>query len=156
MSNRDCCAGRVVSKESAGRQVGEIAPASTEEPRECFDWWWQPAVDCSWELGFEQEERVQRVAHRSAARRQKTTSKEPTRERIRCFLVPISLLYPEWGEKELFFGTRSQEWVCSRKPKRAGRARPLQNSCVGLAVGGGVGGDFAGEGAVDVGEVDGG
>jgi hypothetical protein len=30
VSNRDCCAGRVLRKESAGRQVGEIAPPSTE------------------------------------------------------------------------------------------------------------------------------
>jgi hypothetical protein len=49
------------------------------------------------------------------------------------------------------------------KPKRAGpfgRLRvnepgPYKLDCVGLAVGGGVGGDFSGEGAVDVGEVDG-
>ena len=106
MSNRDCCAGSVVRKESAGRQVGEIAPARTEEPRECFDWWWQPAVDCSWELGFAQEERVQRVAQRGAARRQRTTSKELRREKRRCLLARMSLLYAESGRRELFFGRK--------------------------------------------------
>ncbi len=74
--------GRVMRKESAGRQVGAIAPASMEEPPECFDGWWQPVVDCSRVSGLAQEERVQRVAQRGAARRQRTTSKEPTRERM--------------------------------------------------------------------------
>jgi len=38
-SRRDCGAGRVVSKESAGRQVGAIAAACAEELREWFDGW---------------------------------------------------------------------------------------------------------------------
>ena len=33
-SRRDCCAGRVVNKESEGVQAEVIAPASAEEPRE--------------------------------------------------------------------------------------------------------------------------
>ena len=36
---RDCGAGGVASKESAGRQEGAIAAASTEELREWFDGW---------------------------------------------------------------------------------------------------------------------
>ena len=55
-------------------------------------------------LGPAQEEKVQRVAQRGAARRQRTTSKEPTRERRRRLFVRMTLLYAVWGGRELFFG----------------------------------------------------
>ena len=104
-SRRGCCAGRVVRKVSAGMQAGTIVAASTEELLEWLDWWWQPVVDCSGVVGLAQEESMQRVAQRGAARRHSTTSVEPSRARMRCLKALISLLYPECGERELFFGT---------------------------------------------------
>jgi len=82
-TRREFGAGRVVRRVSAGTQVGATVRASTEEFPEWFDWWWQAVVDCSGVLGLLQEERVQRVAQRGAARRQRTTSAEARRERMR-------------------------------------------------------------------------
>lgn len=38
-SRRDCCAGRIVRKVSAGMQVGTSVRANTEEFPEWLDWW---------------------------------------------------------------------------------------------------------------------
>jgi len=82
-TRREFGAGREVRRVSAGTQVGATVRPSTEEFPEWFDWWWQAVVDCSGVLGLLQEERVQRVAQRGAERRQRTTSAEPRRERMR-------------------------------------------------------------------------